>query len=358
MHPLISRAFRIFRRSMYGVRRAHLACVAVALSLCTILTLAQAPECSKLATMKASTYGFHPTDLNQAQQLAKSAEMDRFWDAAKSDHANGIKCLQQMILAEKTDTSFLFDASSLLYSLDHSPESLTAITQGLSGSDLTDLQIPDYIRMLLRLNRDGVDIGPLAGKSLSYPKVDALVLQHSMQLEREMGGMLLYGSMSSERADQYLIPALSARTDYVRSTAALLLAMNMTAEDFRALRALRLSDLPPNIQKQIEFTLKPGPMKPVEHPALSRDQVLAQLRQIPNYDHKFSGVADNEKFMSGAMSTLTKDDLQLLRTARQHSITGVSDEALDEYVALSQILLGVIVRLNLLPDARGTSGSN
>src|ERR1022692_2151840 len=135
MYPLISRAFRIFRPSMYGVRRAHLACVAVALSLCMILTLAQAPECSKLATMKASTYGFHPTDLNQAQQLAKSSEMDRFWAAAKSDHANGIQCSQQMILAEKRDKPFLFDASSWLYSLDNSPENLNAITPGLSCPD-------------------------------------------------------------------------------------------------------------------------------------------------------------------------------------------------------------------------------
>ncbi len=80
------------------------------------------------------------------------------------------------------------------------------------------------------------------------------------------------------------------------------------------------------------------------------------LRQIPKYDDKFPGVADNQKFISSAISTLTGDDVQALRTARQHSIAGVSDEALDEYVAMSQILLAVIVRLNLFPDARGTSG--
>lgn len=358
MDARIGDALRMFLRRIFDWRRTHLAGMVAALFLCAVPTFAQAPDCSKLAAMKAKTYGFHPSDLSDAQQTTKSTELDRFWDEAKSEQANGIICLQQMIVAEKTDTFFLFDAPSLLYSLDHSPESLAAIAKGLSGSDLKDLQIPDYIRILLRLNRDGVDIGPLAAKYLYFPKVDAFVPQHSMKLDRAMGVMLLYGSMPSETVDRYLIPELSAKPDYVRSTAALFLAMNMTPEDFRALRALKLSDLPANIQKQIEATLKPGAMKAVDHPALSREQVLAMLRQVPKYDEKFPGVADNGKFMSSAMSTLTKDDLDAIRSARQRSIGGVSDEALDEYVALSQVLLAVIVRLNMFPDARGISAGN
>jgi hypothetical protein len=358
MDARIGSSSRVFLRRAFNLRRVHLAYAVAALFPCAISTSAQAPDCSKLAAAKASTYGFHPTDLNSAQQSAKSVELDRFWNAAKSDHNNGIKCLQQMILAERTDTFFLFDAASLLYSLDHSPESVSAIAQGLNGSDLKDLQIPDYIRMLLRLNRDGVDMGPLAAKYLYFPKVDAFVPQHSMQLNREMGVMLLYGSMPSEAVDRFLIPELAAKPDYVRSTAALFLAMNMTPEDFRALRELKLTDLPPGIQKQIGFTLKPGAMPPVDHPALTREQVLAMLRQIPKYDDKFPGVADNQKFMSSAIGTLTKDDIDAIRASRQRVITGVSDEALDEYVAMSQILLGVIVRLNLYPEARGTSAAN
>jgi hypothetical protein len=358
MNARIAYDLRAFLRRLSNLRRAHLACAVAAVLVCAIPVCAQTTDCSKLAATKTSTYGFHPTDLSNAQQTAKSAQLDLFWNSVKSEQASGIKCLQQMIVAEKTDTFFLFDAGSLLYSLDHSPESLAAITQGINGSDLKDLQIPDYIRMLLRLNRDGVDIGPLAAKYLYFPKVDSFVPQHSMQLTRKMGVTLLYGSMSSEAADRYLIPALSAEPEYVRSAAALFLAMNMTPEDFRALRALKLQQFPTLVQKQITATLKPPAMPRVERPAVSREQVLAQLRQIPNYDDKFPGVADNRKFMSGALGTLTKEDVELIRAARQKSITGVSDEALDEYIALSQILLGTIERLNLFPDARGISGTN
>ncbi len=241
MATQIRTTLRLFRRTFSIKRPALLACVAVGLFLCVTPMLAQTPDCSKLEAVKAKTYGFHPTDLSKAQQTAKSGELDGFWNETKSEHADGIKCLQQMILAEKADTFFLFDAASLLYSLDHSPESLAAITQGVNGSDLKELQIPEYIRMLLRLGRDGVDIGPLAAKYLYYPKVDAFVPQHSMQMNREMGVMLLYGSMPSEAVDRYLIPELSSKTDYVRSTAALFLAMNMTPDDFRALRQLKLT---------------------------------------------------------------------------------------------------------------------
>ncbi len=319
---------------------------------------AQSADCAALASAKAAAYGFHPTDLNHAQQIAKSDEMDRFWAAAKSEGPKGIKCLRDMILAEKSDTFFLYDASSLLYSLDQSPESLHAIAQALAGADLKDIAILDYIRFVLHLNRNGVDVGPLAVKYLYYPKVDAYVPQHSMTLDRTLGGIILFGSLAPNKVDTYLIPALSADQDYVRSTAALILALNMTPDDFRALRTLHLSEFPEGIRQQIEATIKPGSVKAITNPKLNREQVLKRLHQTPDYDASFAGVAGNQEFISSALSTLTADDIEALCKARRLSITGVSDEGIDEYVALSQILLGVIVRLNIYAEARGTTGTN
>ncbi len=302
--------------------------------------------------MKTRTYGFHPIDLNDAQQTAKSAEMDRFWEATKKRGPDGVQCLRQMIVAEKTDSFFLFDASELLYSLDESPESISAIAQGFPEWDLKDVQIPEYIRTALRLSRDGVDISPLASKYLYFPKVDAYVPQHSLKLGRELGVILLFGSIAPSKVDAILIPALTAEQDYVRSTAALFLAMNMTPDDFRALRGLRLADLPASVRQQVESTLKPGKLPAAKQAKFTREQVLSSLGKIPNYDRAFSGVAGNADFMSSAMSTLTEADLEAVRNARQRCISGLSDEAIDEYVALSQILLAVIVRLNLYPQAR------
>ncbi|HEV3219198.1 MAG TPA: hypothetical protein VGZ48_05470 [Candidatus Acidoferrales bacterium] len=318
----------------------------------------QSAECASLAASKTSVYGFHPTDLQKNQQTAKSAQLDKFWSEVRADGPAGVSCLREMILAEKTDTFFLFDASHLLYSLDKSPESLNAIVKGVGGADLKDLQIPDYVEFLLLLSRDGVDTGPLAAKYLYYPKVDAYLPIHSMTLDRNLGAIILYGCMPPDRVDQYLVPALTAQQGYVRSTAALILAMNMTPADFKALRAVKLSDFPDVIQQQIENTLKPGEVPPLPAPKFTREQVLGFLRQVPDYDEKFEGVGDNDDFISSAMGTLKEGDLEALDKARQKSIMGVSDEAIDEYVALSLIKLSIIVRLNLYANVRGTAGGD
>ena len=180
--------------------------------------------------------------------------------------------------------------------------------------------------------------------------------QHAMKLDRESGAIILFGSMPPEKADVILIPAVTAQQDYVRSAAALLLAMNMTPQDFQSLRSLRLTDLPKNIRQEVESTLKPGKLPALNQVKFTREQVLTFLGKIPNYDNTFSGVAGNSDFMSSAMGTLTEADVPAIWKARQNCITGVSDEAIDEYVALSKILLGVIVRLNLYPQMRGTTG--
>jgi hypothetical protein len=208
------------------------------------------------------------------------------------------------------------------------------------------------------LSRDGVDTGPLAAKYLYYPKVDAYLPIHSMTLDRNLGAIILYGCMPPDRVDQYLVPALTAQQGYVRSTAALILAMNMTPADFKALRAVKLSDFPDVIQQQIENTLKPGEVPPLPAPKFTREQVLGFLRQVPDYDEKFEGVGDNDDFISSAMGTLKEGDLEALDKARQKSIMGVSDEAIDEYVALSLIKLSIIVRLNLYANVRGTAGGD
>jgi len=337
-------------------RKLVFVCMALAVSVWSHSTLAQSSKCAGLSKIKTNTYGFHPSELNDAAQTAKSAEMDTFWTAVERTGPDGVQCLREMIRSEKTDSFFLFDASQLLYSLDKSSDSLQVIAQGFPGWDLNDVQIPEYIRAALRFNRDGVDISPLASKYLYFPKVDAYVPQHSLKLGRDLGAILLFGSMAPSMSDAILIPALTADQDYVRSTAALFLAMNMTPDDFRALRGLRLADLPASVRQQVESTMKPRKLPAAKQTKFTRDQVLASLGKIPNYDRSFSGVAGNTDFMSSAMNTLTETDIEAIRNARQRCITGVSDEVIDEYVALSQILLAVIVRLNLYSQAREGAG--
>ena len=326
---------------------------ALALAGFSFSTFAQDTHCAELKAAKARVYGFHPTDLNQDQQNKKSAEMDVFWDLAKAQGPNGASCVREMILAEKNDSFFQYDASSLLYTLDRSADSLNAILQGISSAELKDINPVEYVRFLLRLSREGMDIGPLAGKYLAFPKVEAYVPQHAMTLYRQYGAIILYGSMTPAKVDEYLIPALAAKEDYVRYTVAVMLAMNMTRQDFQVLFAAReTANFPPNIKQQVEATLRYTKPSVTAKPRFSREQVLAFLKQIPAYSGEFPGVADNEPFLSSAMATLTEADLDALCEARRKAIAGVSDEAIYEYMALSQILLGVIDRLELYREFR------
>ena len=52
------------------------------------------------------------------------------------------------------------------------------------------------------------------------------------------------------------------------------------------------------------------------------------------------------------MLRLEAGDLESLREARRRSITGVSDEALAEYFAITRVMLGWVNRLDLYRDLR------
>jgi hypothetical protein len=315
---------------------------------------AQQPTCSDIETAKKEIYGFRPSELSKEQQQQKSSEMDRFWELVESRGQSGANCLREILLAEKEDPYFAFDASALLYRLDQSEPSLAVIVQGLARTNLKEVDTLAYIRFLLRLSQQGVDIGPPVEKYLTYPDVEVYVSEHGgMKLNRDMAAVILYGSMLPDLADSYLIAALQANEPYARSTAALILAFQLTQEGLEALNSFQEREtFAPEIKEEIERSLKRAPVATPGKINLSREQVLARLRQIPNYGDDSWGVAGNDELEASAIATLQEEDLPLLRAARRRSITGVSDEALYEYFALTRILRGVINRLDLYKDYR------
>jgi hypothetical protein len=56
--------------------------------------------------------------------------------------------------------------------------------------------------------------------------------------------------------------------------------------------------------------------------------------------------------VAGGVRSLQARDLGSLRDARRRSITGVSDEALGEYFAITEVIVGVINRLDLYRNLR------
>jgi hypothetical protein len=352
--------------------------------------------CAAISAAKVKTYGFRPNKLTVKERQLKSVQMDSFWRMAEGDKLAGAECLRGLLTAEKEDGFFLFDGASLLYDMDSSEASSKVVVASLERADMSEIEPSGYVRLLLRLSNAGVDIGPLASRYLEYPEVKTYIPQHAMDLDRDMGGLLLYGSMSPEQEDSYLIAALGDKESYARSTAALLLALNMTEASLKALSTFPgLADLPEDSRKVVQSYRTYAAYQAPEAPAkFSREEVLAYIAQLPHSKKEFGvamkrqeeyekqhpelnvksklndqeleaavnrkvqesppffGVSGTERFIESAIANLNEADLPVIREARRRSIEGISDEVLGEYFAYSHIIKGVINRLDLYREYR------
>jgi hypothetical protein len=371
-------------------------CVLLVLLECVAVWAQKADSCAAINAAKAKTYGFQPSHLLDKQRQSKSLQMDAFWRLVGEDKQVGVPCLSQLLGAEKQDGFFLFDGASLLYSLDQSEAPTRLVIDSLRRADMAEIEPSGYLRLLLRMSNAGVDIGPLAQRYLEYPKVDTYVPQHAMDLDRDMGALLLYGSMVPEKEDKYLIAALHDKEGYARATAALLLALNMTEESLKALNTFSgWTDVPEDSKKVIQsyrtHTAYQAPAAPVK---FSREEVLTYIAQLPHTDEEFRaamqrqeeyekqhpelapngklpdkeleaavtrkvqesppffGVAGADRFIESAVANLTEADLPVIREARRKAMRSISDEALGEYFAYSHIIRGVVNRLDLYREYR------
>ncbi len=335
----------------------------VSLLLLVAAAAAQQQGCAELQALKKETYGFRPTKLSQLQQTAKEKQIDRFWKLAESQGKRGVACLRGMLKSETADSFFLFDGASLLLHLDDSQPSLAVVSDAAERSDLGEINTAGYVELVLELAQHGMDTGALAEKYMKYPKVDGYVAEHSLTVDRATGAIFLYGSMSAEHADKYLVPLLSAKEADVRGAAALQLALNMTRDSYRALAGLPgIDDLPEYARKQVIAAMAYHAPLGKAIPTYSREQVLARLRALPRTvqqreaelkkESPVVGIADDEPFLRSAIATLSAADLETVREARRAALISVSDESLYEYAAYTRVILGVINRLDLYKEYR------
>ena len=356
--------------------------------------------CSPIQSAKEKTYGFNPTKLDSKTRAVKSSQMDAFWTLVKSYEDDGVTCLRGLLTSQKDDGFFLFDGASLLYSLDKSDAPTGVVVSSIERADLDEVDTRGYLQLLLNLSHSGVDVGPLANRYLTRKDAEAMVPEHAMELNRDMAGLFIYGSMPPEIADHYLTAALQDQEPYARATAALLLATNMTEESFKALSEFKgLSELPEQYRKEVEHSLKYDPYQPPKmSPKFTREQVLEYIRTLPNTreemeaafkkqhaweeQHRgmlphskgakaeitkdmvadtrhqieesppFLEIEDHKRFIESAITNLTEADLPLVREARRKSLHGLSDESLGEYFAFSRLILGVINHLDLYQEYR------
>jgi hypothetical protein len=347
--------------------------------------------CESLQTGKSKVFAFNLAQLNETQIEAKSKEMDVFWKQADSAGPEGVNCVKLMLQAEKTDHYFQFEAAAWLFPKDKSPDTLFLVRDSIAQADFQETDPANYLSLSLELSQAGVDIRTLAARLLRYPNAVVQIPEHALDLDADTAALFLYGSIPPVQASNALIEELQGPEQFVRSAAAHLLAEQMTEESYRALT--RWDGLP-NVEEDfrrndIQAIMKyqaPIPSD-LDNPKFSREQVLTIIATLPHTRKEFDermatkgaefdkqmrdkkatqadldkavaegepiyGMANHTSFINSAIATLQPEDFDKIREARRKSLYDVSDESLDEYLAFTRVMLGLVNRLDLYKEYR------
>lgn len=350
-----------------------------------------APTCAEIRAQKSKTYGFQMAQLNEAQMDAKSKEIDAFWKHVQAAGPEGVTCIRTLLGEEKTDHVFQVDAATMLFPIDSSPETRNLIRDSLAQADFQESDPANYLSIALALGQAGVDIRPLAAKLLLYPNAIIYASDSSFELDSDTAALLLYGTMEPSQASNTLAALLDAPQPYVRAAAAHLLAEQMTEESFRAVSKWDgVSQIAEDFRRndiQAIMKYKPENAADYANPKFTREEVLQTIASLPHTQKEFDqvmatkgaafdqrirekkptqqqltqivadslpiyGVADHTAFQASAIATLKPEDFLTIREARRKSLYGVSDQALDEYLAYTQIMIGMLNRLDLYKEYR------
>ncbi len=363
----------------------------IALSIACTSVQALPPTCAELRAEKSKTYGFHLAQLSEAQLDAKSKELDAFWKQVQAACPEGVTCIRALLAEEKTDHIFQVDAAGMLFPADPSPETRNLIRDSLAQADFQESDPANYLTLAFALGQAGVDIRPLAAKLLLYPNSVIHISEHDLDLDSDTSALFLYGSMEPSQASTALTALLDAPELFVRAAAAHLLAEQMTGESFRTLSNWDgFSKIEEDFRRNdIRAILKYQPQNPADYanPKFTREQILQTIASLPHTQKEFDevmstkgaafdqqmrdkkvtqqqlaqavadslpiyGVTDHTAFITSAVATLKPEDFPTIREARRKSLYNVSDESLAEYLAYTQIMIGMLNHLDLYKDYR------
>jgi hypothetical protein len=349
------------------------------------------PTCADIRAAKSKTYGFHLAQLDETQLDAKSKQVDAFWKQVEAAGPEGVSCIRALLAEEKTDHIFQVDAAAMLFPADHSPETRNLIRDSLVQADFQESDPANYLSLALELGQAGVDIRPLAAKLLLYPNAVIHISEHALDLDSDTSALFLYGTMDPVQASNALVAELAAPQPFVREAAAHLLAEQMTEESFRTLSKWDgVSKIEEDFRRNdLQAIMKYRGLNPADYanPKFTREQVLETIASLPHTQKEFDevmatkgaafdqqmreekatqqqiaqavadslplyGVAEHTAFLTSAVATLKPGDFATIRQARRKSLYNVSDESLAEYLAYTQIMIGMLNHLDLFKEYR------
>ena len=297
--------------------------------------------CDSLVLLKKKVYGFKPEALTDTLKQLKNKDLDLFWSTARNNPKEAAPCLKTLLDNETADSYFCFDASSLLLRIDSTTTYLPTVINGLKKCELADLQLSPYLEICFYLNYKKQDITALATKLISVPDARIFLSNHFITLSAIDASIFLFNNMPSETAEKCLIEAIENGNATAKHNAAVVLNLMATDRGDQFINGLaekKLLDVATIqfiMKDRKNFVVKPKGSE-------SRARILEALNDLPyNFEKEFFGFAGNDKLIGSACKQLTKQDVDKIRTARQKTTPGLSDEALHEYFALTTILMTV-----------------
>lgn len=317
---------------------------AIILSFITLCASAQS-ICDKLHDLKKKYYGFSPTGMTSEQISAKSTDLDKFWDLAKTDKPAAAECIRDMIMTENNDPYFCFDAATLLLSIDDKGLYIDAVAEGVRKCRLKDLQLETYLKVVHYLGKKGIDIRQFTERLISEPGATVFLTQHVITLSAADASLFLYNEMGTQKAEESLLGVLKNGNPTGRVNAAIVLSELSTPKGDSALKVLMTNKQLPDsitIAIQKEWEGVKTEFEKCNKGNLAREEVINRLKAYPGeIGSADEEVAGNEELICSAIKSLTSVDAEVVRAARDRSTPGLSDEALYDYMALTAVLIYV-----------------
>ncbi len=307
--------------------------------------------CAELRKMAAATYDFRPSKLTKAQQDAKAVAMDRFWSFAKAHADEAAPCLRVMLTEPRANAYFLVDGSQLLVALAPSASSKALEAALLTDASLEDVDPRIWIQRLAALGRDGADVSKAGRRWLTEKGVGYILPEHGdYKVSADEGATFLFGSMDEAQARPALIGIARDEKHPGRMAAIWLLHLQATHEATEALRAVSLAGLSPGIGKSIgNHVAPPAPEAPYRKlPIFTRAKLVAALTACEHDDRNaFDELAANPRFADSGVQVLLPTDEPQVRRLRRALVARCNPHALDDYNALSHLLIAMEQRAQL-----------
>jgi len=323
-----------------------------------LVALAAPPSdgCAEFNARLERTYGFRPSQLDDASREAKSKGMDAVWEAVHQDPATLVPCLRAALARPTQDQWFLFDGGQLLVSMDSSREAKLVLLDALTKVSLDDVDLRSWVGIASTLGNEGFDTSALGRRWLFYPEAEYSLPEHGgYRVDRGNGAMFIFGALEEKYATPALIELSRTASGSAKEIAVSLLMSQATPEALQALVGLNTSDLSAEALASRQALLqKPALIVRRKSPKTTRAQFVAAFAAIladneQPFNDLVEAVPDGERDVVTVCTTVA--DLDMIRRVRRHFIAKNNQHAIDFYNQFSQIIMTLVWKPELVRAA-------